>query len=141
MRSKTSSRGDATIAFFGRDGMTLIELMISLVVMSIGILGVAMMFPYGNESSLSDRNLTHAVELAQEKMEQLRTKSYIDPDLETGWHPSGSWEQVGPNNNFDRRYAIGELGSPNVSAKYVRVEVTWTSARPDTVRLATYIKR
>jgi Tfp pilus assembly protein PilV len=121
--------------------MTLVELMIALVVLSVGIMGVALMFPYGNEASIKDRNLTHAIELSQQKIEQLRAKSYIDPDLDPGWHPNGTWEQVGPNNHFDRRWAVVPLGGANVVAKYVRVEVTWTASRPDTVRMITYIKR
>jgi type IV pilus assembly protein PilV len=141
MKTEIEQGRNARVAGLGSDGMTLVELMIALVVLSIGIMGVALMFPYGNEASTDDRNLTAAVDLAQQKMEQLRTVRHIDPDLDTGWHPTVNGEQVGTNNNFTRRWLVTQMAGTFSDVKQVEVQVTWTSANPDTVRLVSYFQR
>ena len=122
-------------------GMNLVELMMALVVMSVGIMGIATLFPFGTMKSVDDRNLTTAVDLAQQQMEQIRMLSYSDGDLNPGWHPSAAGDSVGPSNRFIRRYQVTQLTGDMSDMKSVEVQVTWPSARPDTVRLVTYILR
>ena len=124
-----------------RDGMSLVELMVALMVLSTGLLAVASLFPYGSSSSVDDRNLTAATDLAQQKMEQLRGTSFFAPDLTQGWHPTVNGEQVGNNNFYNRRYMVVDTVDPIYQAKYILVEVTWADARPDTIRLQTYRMR
>ena len=124
-----------------RDGMSLVELMVALMVLSTGLLAVASLFPYGSSSSIDDRNLTAATDLAQQKMEQLRGTNFFAPDLTQGWHPNVNGEQVGINNFYNRRYRVVDTVDPVYLAKFIQVEVTWADARPDTVRLQTYRMR
>ncbi len=122
-------------------GMTLVELLMALVVLSIGILGVAGLFPLGRAASTDGRLLTQATDLAQQTMEQLRTKGFHDPALADGTHPNGTGEWVGTNGRFYRWWTVTQLTGALSDVKLVDVRVTWTAVRPDTVRLVTYFKR
>lgn len=57
-------------------GFTLIEVMISLVVLLVALLGVAAAFPAGLVASRLGEDVTKATHLAQERIDQLRTLGY-----------------------------------------------------------------
>lgn len=119
-------------------GMTMVEMMIALIVLSIGLLGIAAIFPSGRRFSTRDRMLTTASDLALQKFEQIRTYSYSDPNLTVGTHPTASGENVGPNNRYVRWWTVTQLAT---DLRMADVRVTWTAARPETARLVTYFKR
>jgi len=135
MKSKSSSR---EMLRDGRAGMTLIELMMALVVLSIGLLSLAALFPLGRSHSSDDRLLTSATDLAIQKMEQLRTLAYSHADLTTGAHPSALGESVGNNGRFNRIWVVTQL-APDL--KSVEIRVTWSDAKPETAKIVTYFKR
>lgn len=118
--------------------MTMVELMIALIVLSIGLLGIAAIFPSGRRFSNRDRMITTATDLAEQKMEQLRMKSYSDADLTIGTHPTAQGEQVGSNNSYTRWWTVTQIAS---DLKCADVRVTWTTVRPETARVVTYFKR
>ena len=118
--------------------MTMIEMMIALIVLSIGLLGIAAIFPAGRRFSNRDRLMTTASDLALQKLEQIRTYSYSDANLTVGTHPTVSGETVGPNNRFVRWWTVSQIAT---DFRMVDVRVTWTDARPETARVATYLKR
>jgi prepilin-type N-terminal cleavage/methylation domain-containing protein len=119
-------------------GMTLIELMMALVVLSIGLLSVAALFPLGSSHSTDDRLLTTASGLAMQKMEQLRMLPYSDAQLSTGTHPTTSGENIGTGGRFNRRWFVTQLAT---DLKSVDIRVTWSDAKPETARIVTYFKR
>jgi prepilin-type N-terminal cleavage/methylation domain-containing protein len=119
-------------------GMTMVELMISLVVLSIGLLGIAAIFPAGRRFSNRDRLLTTATDLALQKMEQIRTYAYSDANLTVGTHPTAFGETVGPNNTYQRWWTVSQIAT---DLRCADVRVTWTGAQPETARVVTYIKR
>jgi len=121
--------------------MTMVELMMALVILAIGVLGVSAIFPLGSRSSTDDRLTTQATELAQQTMEQLRSKSFNDADLALGTHPSSGGEWVGTNNRFHRWWTVTQFGGSFSDVKLADIRVTWTAPQPDTVRLVTYFKR
>jgi type II secretory pathway pseudopilin PulG len=121
--------------------MTLVELLMALVVLSIGVLSIAALFPVGSKTSIDQSRLTQATDLAQQRMEQLRTKTYSDPDLDPGLHPSSPGEWVGPNNSYLRWWTVTQLTGTLSDVKLVDIRVTWTALKPDTARLVTYFKR
>ena len=82
-------------------GTSLAELMVALVVLSIGLLAVAQLFPAGSRGQVQDRMLTAASYYAQEKIEGfvnvpwdggVRTGSYVCAQTErnatTTWRSS-----------------------------------------------------
>lgn len=122
----------------GERGMTMVELMISLIVLSIGLLGIAALFPSGRRFSTRDRMMTTATDLAAQKMEQLRTHAYSDPDLTIGVHPTALGEVVGVNNRYTRWWTVTQVAT---DLRCADVRVTWSAARPETARVVTYFKR
>ena len=119
-------------------GMTMVELMIAIVVLSIGLLGIAAIFPSGRRFTTRDRMTTTATDLAEQKMEQLRTLAYSDPDLTVGLHPTASGETVGNNNRYVRWWTVTQIAT---DLRCADVRVTWSDARPETARVLTYFKR
>jgi hypothetical protein len=77
-----------------RAGVTLMELMISVSVLTIGVIGSMGAFKYINKAMTQSRLKTIATNLAQEKMEVLRNKSYFQllvttaPATSTGYDPN-----------------------------------------------------
>jgi len=122
-------------------GFSLIEVMVAVIILGIGLMGMAAVFPYGSKATVSDRLISSAVDLATQKMEELRTKRYSDAFLTAGWHPSSSGEQVGSNSRFTRRYLVTDLTGAMAGVKHVEVQVTWASTNPDTIRIVTYFRR
>jgi prepilin-type N-terminal cleavage/methylation domain-containing protein len=125
----------------GSAGMTMVELLMSLVILAIGVLSVSALFPLGSRTSTDGRLLTQGTDLAQQKMEQLRTQAYSAADLTAGTHPSGGSETVGTNGRFTRWWTVTQGTGSFSDVKLVDIRVTWTAPRPDTVRLVTYFKR
>jgi Tfp pilus assembly protein PilV len=120
--------------------MTLVEILMALVVLSIGIMGVAALFPTGQAMSTDGRLMTQAADFAQQKLEYLKTLNYSHADLDPGTHP-GTPELVGNNNKFTRFWTVQQIGAGMSEIKRVDVFVIWQTAAPDTVSLVTLIKR
>lgn len=123
----------------GQAGFTLVEVLVAVVVMGVGLIGLAAVFPLGARVGVTERMTTQAVDLATQKMEQLRVESYHGTALTAGWHPSSSGEPVGPGNRFTRRYLVTALTGSMSDFKHVEVQVTWAASPPDTIRLVTYL--
>src|SRR4030042_3118685 len=79
-------------------GLILIEVMVSLLIISIGIVGFGMAIPMqkDNVGAMQDERI--ALLLAKQMMEEIQSKAFEDPDL-----PSGSFgqEESAPRENFD----------------------------------------
>lgn len=123
------------------EGFTLIEILVATVVLGIGLISLAALFPYGSKAGFDARKTTEAVDLATQQLERLRLKSYSDAELAAGWHPSASGEAVGSGDTFTRRYLVTAMTGSMADFKHVEVQVTWPATNPDTVRLVTYFRR
>ena len=124
-------------------GFSVIELMVALTVLGLGILGLANVFPLGSQTQTKDRLRTSGADLAQQKMEQLRTIAWSQPDLTDGTHPGASGETLTlANEGTFTRYWIVETQPGNFAdMKRVTVRVRWTVLRPDSVELVSYFRR
>jgi prepilin-type N-terminal cleavage/methylation domain-containing protein len=110
-------------------GSTLIEMLIALIVLAIGILAVAQMFPSGARAQVQDHLLTGASNFAQEKIEELSTFAWSDPSLDVGRHPAGiATEALGTNGQWQRHYDVSVLAAPLNNLKRVDVTVTYGGA-------------
>ena len=117
--------------------------MVALILLGLGILSVANLFPLGSRTQLRDRLRTSATDLAQQKMEQLRLKGWSDPDLNAGTHPSVSGEALSLEDEgaFTRFWIVEQQTGSFADMKKVTVRVIWTYQRRDTVQLVTYFRR
>ena len=120
-------------------GTTLIELMVALVVLSIGVLGVAQLFPTGTRVQVQGRIRTEASQLSREKIEQLRELTNAAPELSVGRHPAGAPENLGEVGNLHRYYDVEQMPSPIDNLKRITVSVTWKHARACTLQAVTYV--
>ncbi|MFH0771853.1 MAG: type II secretion system protein [Candidatus Omnitrophota bacterium] len=78
-----------------KSGFTLIEIVISIAILAIGLLGVLSLFPVGFDAARRSVNLTQAAFYAQEKLAQVKKDGF--PELTTTegdfTDPSYSWHQ------------------------------------------------
>lgn len=123
----------------GERGTTLAELMIALVVLAVGLLAVAQLFPSASRGQVQDRMLTTANYYAQEKVEDLVNLAWNDTRLDVGRHPGGTaTEDLG---QWERFYTVTQLAAPLDNLKKVTVTVTWTFQGNRSVNATTYIRR
>ena len=79
-------------------GLSLIEVMVSLLIITIGIVGFGMATPMQKDNVGAMQEERIALLLAKQMMEEIQSKAYEDPEL-----PSGSFgqEEPAPRINFD----------------------------------------
>jgi len=111
----------------GRDGFTILEVLVAMVILGMSLLlllNMAMVALDGNDWS---NNTTVATQLLQQKLEQLRSRTV---KLESGYDSPDSLE---------RAWTVTDAGN---RLKKVEVVVTWTDIRNNTVSnsMTTYIK-
>jgi hypothetical protein len=123
-------------------GASLIELMIALVVLSLGILAIAQLFPAGTRGQVQGRMTTAASYYAQEKLESLNRLPWSDPALTVGRHPAGTaTENLGATGKWHRYYNVSILPAPLDNLKSVQVVVTWDFLGARSVQATTYLRR
>ena len=105
-------------------GYTLLEVLIAMVVTSIGLLGMAQLQIVATRSNSFSNQMTVGVTLGQDQLEALRNLDYEDTELDAGDHvdpgnPIMSQGGIG----FNRRWTVTE-DAPN-SLKTVTITVGW----------------
>lgn len=125
-------------------GMSLVEVLVALVVLSIGVLAVARMFPLGARSQAQDHIVTRANDYAQEKIEQLQGRSWSDTLISVGRHPSGTATESLGNGNWRRFYTVTAMNSPLDNLRRIDVTVTYEGAgraASHDIVATTYVRR
>lgn len=120
-------------------GYSLAELMIVLVVLSLGVLAIAKLFPTATREQEKDKLRTAASYHAQEKLEALRTASSTDADLADGRHPDDTTnESLG--GTMERYWTVSHLPDPLANLARLDVVVRWNTARgSDSTTATTYV--
>ena len=122
-------------------GVTMVELLMALVVISIGLLALVRLFPTAERNQLEDRMLTSANLYAQEKIEALTGKSWVDADLTIGRHPAGTAvEDLGTTSKWHRYWQVDQMAAPLDNLKKVTVTVTWNYMGSRSVSSTTYLR-
>ena len=124
-------------------GMSLIELCIALVILTVGLLAAAQFFPAGSRATTRDQLLAAGNLYAQQKIEQLTTLSWNDVALSPGRHPSGStYEVLGKSQAWNRFYIVSAMPAPLDNLRMITVGVAYDfQGRRDTVTSVTYVRR
>jgi prepilin-type N-terminal cleavage/methylation domain-containing protein len=112
-------------------GFTLIEVAAGLIILAIGVLGIAAMQISSTRGNYFSSQVTQATILGQDKLEYLRNLSYRHSDLGSGSHNEG----ILPGTTFSRQYTIAE-DSGN-SMKTITVTVQWTDRGDHGISLST----
>lgn len=127
----------------GERGMTLVELMVALVVLTLGLLAVGRLFPTGARTQAQDHLLVVANEYAQQRVESLTGLSWSDAALTEGRHPSGTTTESLGQGQWQRWYTVTTLTGKLDNLKKIVVTVDYTGAAggPRSVTAITYVRR
>jgi prepilin-type N-terminal cleavage/methylation domain-containing protein len=141
MRAKQRQHADPEHAHSER-GFSLVEILMALVVITIGIMGVAQMFPSASRGQVRDKMLQGATYLAQEQLETLSNLTWSDPSLTAGRHPAAGVTACGTNNAWNRYWKVTAMAAPLDNLKLITVIVQWSAVgRADSVMDSTYVRR
>ena len=123
-------------------GMSLVELLIALMVLSFGILAVGRIFPAGARSQVQDRLLIGANYYAQEEVESLTGRDFSDPLLANGRHPAVAMDTLG-NGAWLRFYQVTQMTGTLDNLKKVDVTVSFRGVNETqrSVTATTYVRR
>lgn len=116
-----------------RSGMSLVEIMVAMVVLSFGLLGVAALQVRAITEGSGGQHLSIASAIASNRIEELSTAAWADADLNDD---TGAWSTATDQNMLfgvalDQTYSVSERISwddPNVAAvsiKTIEVRVNW----------------
>ena len=137
MRNRSDHNGSP-----GERGISLVEILIALVVLSVGIMAIAGIFPAGTRTEVQTRMQSSANYFAQEKLEELRAIHWTDPALTAGRHPAGSvCDTLGATKAWLRFYEVTDLAAPLQDLKRVSVNVSWTYKTTRSVIDTMYVRK
>ncbi len=112
-------------------GFTLIEVVAGLVILAVGLLGIAALQATSTTGAFFSSNVTQATILAQDKLEYLRNVSDRDPALDSGLHSEGPISST----VLSRQYTVVE--DAGNSMKTITVTVQWSDRGNHAVSLST----
>ena len=114
-------------------GFTLLEILIALIILTVGIVAIVGLFSSGLAGSVDVENMAIAMNLAQRRMEEINNL-----DFDTGI-VSETKAVVSGFSNFQREVVVSE---PETDLKQVTVNVYWSYKGDEiTVPLVTYISK
>jgi prepilin-type N-terminal cleavage/methylation domain-containing protein len=122
-------------------GFTLTEVLIAVVILSVGLLGLSVMTVAMTKSQAFGNKLTTATALAQKKLEEIKNTSYTD--VVSANYPLEGYNTIARYPQFSRSVTI-TADSPLVNTKTVMVTVAWkrdTTGTPYNVTLQTIVKK
>lgn len=116
-------------------GASVVEIMVALLIFGIGLVAAIRVLPESSAKTTRSRNKTIAVNVAQEKIEELMAAGYQHADLTAGNHDD-------PNNpisnSYNRTWTVTD-DTPVIGMKLISVSVTFPTASKDSVAtLRTY---
>jgi len=76
--------------FNSHTGLTLVEVLVALTILSVGLLGVALMQVTSISGNAFSREMAVATELGQDMLEKLNAQEYTDTALTPGNHPTAT---------------------------------------------------
>jgi len=104
-------------------GFTLIEVLVAMVILSIGLLGTAALITGIISSNKLSNRISTATTCAQDKMERIRAVGYDDAENESGTENYGN-----VSNYLLYKSSTGVVaGNPAAGMKTVTVTVFWDS--------------
>ena len=101
------------------DGFTLIELMITLVILSIGLVALVGLQVSAIKGNTFSKRMTAAVTIANQKLEQIKDTAYANILSESS-------TQITQSNMTFTRQVMVTNNTPLANTKTVNVTVTWS---------------
>lgn len=120
-------------------GFTLTELLVGMVILTIGLLAISTMVPTAYTTLTSSGSDTRALAFAQKRLDQLRALPHTDSALSVGDH-----SDTAPAAGYTQSYTVAEVNaslSPTTTIGVKKVTVTVTGLRARQVQLWTLITK
>jgi prepilin-type N-terminal cleavage/methylation domain-containing protein len=117
-------------------GFTLVEVIVALTVLAIGVLGISVIFPLSSHDLSKSGMSTKALELCQEKIEELHNMAYDEAALSTAVVHQDSLNPIG--GAFDRSWYVQD-NQPVAGCKTIQVTVAWVQDSDRFITLSTVI--
>lgn len=108
-------------------GFSLIEILVAMVILSIGLLGTAALTASIIRGNQVSKRISTATTCAQDKMEEIRMLGYSNAVSETKAFLSS------PHDQYEREVTVTP-NSPSSNMKTVKVEVYWESSKSVTLK-------
>jgi type IV pilus assembly protein PilV len=111
-------------------GFTLSEVLVAIVVLSLGLLGLESMHIAAIQVNSIASRLTQGTTLAQDRAEQLLALPYDDPLLAdtTGQGIMTSYTDTNPPQGYTIRWEV-DTNVPSVGVKTINIFVTWKNLK------------
>lgn len=109
-----------------KNGFTLIEVMITIFLITVGVMAIAKMQVYALKADRVAYNQTEASMYASNKAEDLIHLGFGDPALSEGDHPIDETEKwVGPNGKYEVTWNVG-VAPTDANTKIIQLKVAWS---------------
>jgi prepilin-type N-terminal cleavage/methylation domain-containing protein len=112
-----------------KNGFSLIEVLIALVLFAVGVLGIGAMQIGSIKGNSFSQEVTQATVLSQEKLEELKKMPFDDSNLSSGHHDEGALSGSG----FSRSHDVENISA---TLKAITVTVNWTEEIDHSISLS-----
>lgn len=114
-------------------GFTLIEILVSLVILSFSLLALAGLMVTTTRNNSFGGRVTEAATFAQDKLEEFRA-------IPWGSVLSGTDNKTGSHNlNYQRNWAV--VTSADGNLKTITISINWTDRNPHTIQLVSVVNK
>ena len=126
MKTRDCFRGE-----MGARGFSLIEMLISLVILSVSLLAIASLMAVTTRNNASGAQMTEAINLAQDKIEELSVTPYGN------LLPGNDQKKESTGINYSRNWTVLPNATGNLRA--VTVTVNWNNRENHSINLLSTI--
>jgi Tfp pilus assembly protein PilV len=109
------------------DAFTLIEVMVALIILIVGLMGLATLQLAAIKSNSFSSEMTYATMLGQQQAEYLKSLPFTDPNLQPG--SNNSIQQTGKGVQYTISWAVSADNIPATNMRTIAISVTWQSLR------------
>ncbi len=124
-------------------GLGLIEILVSIGIAAVVLLGFAANTIAVARAHSVSRNAAVATALAQQQIEALRSLPLDAPGLTPGTYTDAANPLAadgGPDGSFSRSWTVSAANTPALGLKTVTVTVSWTDYTPHQAAIAAYVR-
>jgi type II secretory pathway pseudopilin PulG len=127
----------------GERGFGTIEVMVSIAISGIVLLGMTANTIAVSRAQSVSRNAAAATALAQQQLEALRNLPLDAPEVDPGSYVDAANPMTAdgePNGKFERTWVVSQPDTPAMGLKTITVTVAWTDYEPHQTSVSAYVR-